>query len=356
MIINHKSQSVDNHKKDFLNLVELNKNKTTIIVVHDNPDPDAIASAFAIRFLLKSLGMNSEIIYAGEIDFRNLSLQNVLKIPLKQITQKDHEYKENSFVIFIDCANSKQQNVSIPLSPDIVIDHHKTLPDNECLFIHEDVGSCSALVTNLINEIEELKNTKIFDPDNEKVAYLATALAIGIKTDTQDFTQEQTTDLDHEAYRFLIKLADKDKFKKIINYELPPYVFDSINLAWENRSAKNPNFITGLGFLDENRKGCISYLADMYMRLQGIQTALVYAIIGDQIICSGRTNSSAFDEQSLINAVFGEDMGGGKEGMFGAKIEFDIFKPTDMEEEDRSKLWDLVKRTIEKRFHKFTEK
>lgn len=356
--MDNKSQSVTDKKDQFLDLIEKNKNKTFWIVTHDNPDPDAIASAFAIKVLLKFLGVSSEIFYHGEIDFRNSAMQNVLKIPIKHISNKETDKQIDKFVIFVDCASSKQQNVSIDFEPNIAIDHHKTLPDNpNTLFIHEDIGSCSALITNLIIEIEKTKSNKIFDPDdNDKISNLATALSIGIKTDTLDFTQEQTAEIDHEAYRFLIKLADKDKFKKIVNYELPPYVFESINVAWENRASKNPNFIAGLGFLDESRKGCISYLADLFMRLPGIQTALVYAVIGDQIICSGRTNSAAFDEQSLINAVFGQGMGGGKEGMFGAKTEFDIFKPSDMEDEDKTKLWELVKRTIEKRFHKFTEK
>lgn len=355
-------RAVKNKKEVFKTFLEANKMRPFWIFTHDNPDPDALASALGLKVLLEISGINQiELFYCGDIDFRNCAMQNVLKIPIKQWSdkfQEDINATEKPVIVYVDCSNIQQTNVSIPFDPDIAIDHHKTSASKNTIFIHEETGSCSTIITDLMfNLIDHGSLENCFDPDeNEKVNILATALTIGIKTDTQDFTQEQTCEADHEAYKFLIKLADKDKFKKIISYELPLYVFESITVAWKNKNSKSPNFIAGLGFLEENRRGCISFLSDLFMRLPGIQTVLVYAIIGNKIVCSGRTDSSAFDEQSIVNFVFGHDSGGGKDGMFGAQSTLSLFNPEDMDDSGKSKLWELVKMTVEKRFEQFTEK
>ena len=77
----NKSQSITQSRDKFLELIDKNKNKTFWIIAHDNPDPDAIASAFAMKCLLKFLGVSSEIFYFGEIDFRNLAESNA---PIRQ--------------------------------------------------------------------------------------------------------------------------------------------------------------------------------------------------------------------------------------------------------------------------------
>lgn len=354
-------RTIKQKREAFKEFVMVNKTREFWIFTHDNPDPDALASAVGVKTLLEMLGVTDiELFYCGEIDFRNCAMQNVLKIPIKPWSNKNSDTvgPEKPVIIYVDCSNSQQTNVSIPFEPDVSIDHHKTTASKNVLFIHEETGACSTIVTDLIFSLidqDQLENC--FDPEqNEKVSILATALAIGIKTDTQDFTQEQTCESDHEAYKFLIKLIDKDKFKKVISYELPLYVFDSMTVAWKAKSSKSPNFITGLGFLEDNRRGCISFLADFFMRLPGIQTVMVYAIIENHIVCSGRTDSSAFDEQSIVNSVFGNDAGGGKDGMFGAKSQLSLFNTDDMDDEEKNKLWDLVKITVEKRFQQFTEK
>jgi D-arabinose 1-dehydrogenase-like Zn-dependent alcohol dehydrogenase len=58
-------------------------NKKLGIFTHDNPDPDAISSAFALKEIAKHYGVEADILYFGEIMHQeNRSMVNLLEIPL----------------------------------------------------------------------------------------------------------------------------------------------------------------------------------------------------------------------------------------------------------------------------------
>ncbi len=353
-------------KRDaFCKFIEDNKSKRFCICAHDNPDPDALASAFGIAWILEFLGVESlGIYYCGEISHpQNRAMNNVLNIPAKQWNEQieDELGKEDLIHIFVDCVGN-QRNMSIKGEPHIAIDHHKNVAGKNVLFIHDEIGSCSTLVLELMLSIppidggEDGEKSYCFDPDADGIKGLATALAVGIKTDTLDFRNETTTEHDFKAYKLLSKFVSDDKFHKIVNYELPPYMFDAEEIAWKNRNQQTPNLITGLGFVDKSRGDSIPYLADKMMRLQGIQTVVVYAIIENSIRGSVRTVSAAFDAQKLTDDIFGAGNGGAKHGIGGAKVDFNVFNTSEMNEDQRNILWELTKTSIEGKFQEATQK
>ena len=62
-----------------------------LILPHNNPDPDAIASALALQFVLREkLGVNSSLAYQGIIGrAENRSLVRYLEHPFQHITSLD---------------------------------------------------------------------------------------------------------------------------------------------------------------------------------------------------------------------------------------------------------------------------
>jgi len=336
-----------------------NKNRWFYICCHDNPDPDAISSAMGMLRIVTFLGVeNVEIVYCGEISHpQNRAMQNVLTIPIKRWKQVVTKVPEDAVFIFVDCTHSSR-NISIPHEPNMVIDHHKINVTKGLLLVHDETGSCATLVTDLMLSIVQGENTEeiCFDPSLEGMKEIATALAIGIKTDTLDFRSETTTDFDFQAYKILTRFMSDDKFMKIVNYELPPYMFECEEIAWHNKNLNAPNFITGLKFVETSQSDCIPYLADKYMRLQGIQTVVVYGVIGNMIRASVRTNSASLDCGELCNDIFGEGNGGAKQGIGGANVCLSIFNPDDMTDEMKEKFWDITATTIERKFEKATRK
>ncbi|MHA2279852.1 MAG: DHH family phosphoesterase [Promethearchaeota archaeon] len=346
----------------FVNLVSENKQNPWYVCSHDNPDPDSIASCLGVSHILNFLGVeDTTVTYCGEISHpQNRAMINVLQLRIKK--WGDLQPAENAVFVFVDCSFG-QKNISIKEMPKVVIDHHKILTNNkEVLFLHDEVGACSTLVFDLALSITTAGETEdetiqCFDPDEEGVKELATALAIGIKTDTLDFLNETTTSDDFQAFRELGRHLSDEKFGRIVNYEFPPYVLDYEQTAWENkRSEFQPHFITGLGYVDESKSDCIPTIADKFMRLQGVQTVVVYGVVENCIRASVRTSSAALDCQTLCDELFGKGNGGAKHGIGGARVSFNVFCPTEMGSEHRGLLWSLIKAQIEGRFERATSK
>jgi len=76
-----------------------------VIQCHDNPDPDAIASTFALYRFLTEQGKDVQIVYSGVSEIRktNLLLMVIeLKIPLKFIkSDEDYSVFKNYEKIFL---------------------------------------------------------------------------------------------------------------------------------------------------------------------------------------------------------------------------------------------------------------
>ena len=355
-------------KKDaFIKLVGEHRDKKWIICSHDNPDPDSIASCLGMSHILSFLGVEDTVVtYCGEISHpQNRAMINVLQLRITKWEDCDVSQCEAIYV-FVDCSFG-QKNISIKEMPKIVIDHHKISTTNkDILFLHDEVGACSTLILDLALSVTQVEpgleeteiETQCFDPDEEGTKELATALAIGIKTDTLDFLNETTTLDDFQAFRLLGRHLSDEKFGRIVNYEFPPYVLDYEQTAWENKRHEfQPHFITGLGYVDESKSDCIPTIADKFMRLQGVQTVVVYGVVGNSIRASVRTLSAALDCQTLCDDVFGKGNGGAKHGIGGARVPFTIFFPMEMDKEDDLKsLWSLIKSQIEGRFERATTK
>ena len=92
------------------------------------------------------------------------------------------------------------------------------------------------------------------------------------------------------------------------------------------------------------------------MRLQGIQTVMVFAVVGGSVRASIRTTSASIDAGTLCGEVFGNGHGGGKYGSAGANVAFNVFEPESMADEDKEKLWELTRSTIERKFQQATQK
>lgn len=347
-------------KKDlFYKFIDEHKKSRFVICTHDNPDPDAIASGFGIMRILNFFGIEVfGLFYCGEISHpQNRAMQNILNIPLQKWNKATEQLiNHEDIFIFVDSTGNNQKNMSIPFNPKIVIDHHKLHAPKDILFIHDEVGACSTLVTDLmlsappISDSVSTESSFCFDPDHDDMSEIITALAVGIKSDTIDFRRDTTTEDDFRAYKLLSKFLSEDRFSRISNYELPSYTFDYEEIAWKNRVQVGPNLITGLGYLDISRTDVIPYLADKMMRLQGVQTVVVYAVVNNTVRGSIRTVSTTVDADTLCTELFGDGNGGGKHGSAGATVPVTFFNISEFDENEKSQFWTLTKSTIEGKF------
>jgi len=200
-------------KKNIHNLLNFLKKRgksisPLLILTHNHPDPDALASAFALHYLAKKVyGIESKIIYVGLLGrMENRAMVDILKIPATRL--KSFELKEGDHVALVDTQPAFKNN---PFPEDIkatlVIDQHPsvTKPKAELAIIDEECGATSVILA------QGLLQHKVKIPVN-----LATALAYGILSDTTHFFRCSDPEV-IQTYLAILPYCDLTLLAKIQN-------------------------------------------------------------------------------------------------------------------------------------------
>src|SRR5262249_15018426 len=184
-----------------------------VILPHDNPDPDALASAAALKYLAATLGEKEARIVLGGIVGRaeNRAMLTYLNITLVPVSEV--RFGGDTQVVLVDTQPGRSNN-SLPdgIVPVAVIDHHPaydTYPGVAFLDLRDQYGATSTIVTEYLEESKLVPDPKI-----------ATALFYGITAETQDLGREATA-ADIEAAHFLYPYTNKRRLAKIENARVP---------------------------------------------------------------------------------------------------------------------------------------
>lgn len=318
-------------------ITELVKGKRTAITTHKNADPDGIGSVFAMQYLLKKLGAEEVTVYiSGFIShYQNKTLVNTLNLVFKEATTFPDDVE---CLVIVDVAETGTEHLpEINRVPNIVVDHHKKIPEQKAqLCIIEQVGSTCTIIAQL------LLTDKLTDSDEDQL--VATALYFGIMNDTK-FLSRGATDLDRDVYRELSKHIDADKLETILNYPIPPYMFDLETIANEKKEVKDSTMVIGLGYLSPQKRDAIPHVADKFLRMDSISTVFVFAVIQGKIVASVRSSSSSVELNSLCKSVIG-DQSGAKIGEGGGVVNLGFFADASGKKEVDNKLWEVIKYKI----------
>ena len=305
------------------------------IVVHDNPDPDAISSAMGLKEIASSVGVKAEILYKGKIGHHeNKAFVNLLDIELDQ--SKDFSASDYKKIALIECSSPGVNNL-LPQSTQvsIVIDHHQANADEvkaEYVDIRPNIGATATIMTKYLQELEIPVKTE-----------LATALLYGIKVDTDDF-RRNTDPADLTAAAYLSPLANHDILSRI---ETPSRAIEEIDVLGEaikNRQIKGSYLISNVGTI--RNRDALAQAADYLLTLEGITTTLVFGLGEDRIYISGRSRDDRVNIGKVMQDAFGEDKAGGHATLAGAQIPLGVFSGT----KDKQTLLKLAEEAVVKRF------
>lgn len=306
------------------------------IHTHNTPDPDALAAAFGVQWILKKNGRESHIYYDGEISHpQNKTMVNFLGIGI----QKIEEYNKDNyqFNVIVDATESN----STTDSPHLVIDHHKSKSKAKKVII-ETVGAASTLVYEMIEQLG-------IDFEDEYDANVATALYIGIKTDTNDLLSDNTLDRDYKASINLSSFVDKKKLQSILEYPFPAYFYE---LEYElqkdgNNKIEGSCWVGSVGVITRAKRDALPILAEKMLRREGIETSVVIAVVGDVLDASVRSTNASLSVDQFCKKVFGKEHSGGKLGAGGTKSPLGICSlevdGKALPEEIRNKMWNGIK-------------
>lgn len=280
----------------------------TVIIIHDNPDPDCLASAMALRHLLAmKLNREAVIAFSGMIGrSENIAMAKELEITLTPLELVDlHEF---SAVCMLDTQPGTGNN-SLPANRrvDIVIDHHPPREaSSACRWV--DIRDDYGVTATILYEYLLAQNIHIGTK-------LATALFYAIKSETQDLGREAAQP-DRNAYLHLFPVANKRILYEIAHPKLPVEHFRTIHSGVENALIYGKLLVVNL------QEICfpevVSEMADYLIRLEGIETVLSMGQYNDGVVLSIRTTSTQLNAGEVIRRlVAGRGVGGGHGMMAG---------------------------------------
>ncbi len=312
---------------------------TLAVVMHDNPDPDAIASAVALCDLADAVGVEAEACYYGEISHQeNRAMVNVLEFDLRNL-DPDASLEEYAGFALVDHSRPGV-NDGLPesLHVDLVIDHHPPRGPVPATFydLREDVGATSTVLT------EHLDRSGVgFDRRT------ATALLYGIRVDTNDFTREVSSS-DFQAAAILSAHADEEVLRRIESPTVEGETFDTVARAIKNRIRRGSVVVASVGRIGD--RDALPQAADQLLAIDGVDTTLVFGFIEKMVYVSARSRASDVDLGETLRDAYDQiGSAGGHANMAGAQLEIGILgEVTDTEQVDSIK--GVVEEVITDRF------
>jgi nanoRNase/pAp phosphatase (c-di-AMP/oligoRNAs hydrolase) len=312
------------------------------IVAHDNPDPDAIASAVALARLAGRVGCEPEVCYYGDITHQeNRAFVNLLGFDLQNLDPDADLSAYDGFALVDHSRPGVNDQLPEDLPVDVVIDHHPPRGPVEATFVdlRSGVGATSTLL------VDYLDNLGV--PFTEE---LATGLLFGVRVDTDGFTRE-TSRADFEAAATLLPHANLGTLERVGSPSISPATFETIADAIANRRQEGQVVITGVGRLSD--RDALAQAADRLLALEGVTTTVVYGVRDGTVYVSARARGIDLDLGETLRDAFGSiGSAGGHADMAGAQIALGVLET--VEDMDES-LLEVVGSVVADRFFEALE-
>lgn len=308
------------------------------IVCHNNPDPDCLASAFALGRIAADAGIDEQyILYSGDISHQqNRAFVNLLDINLQTFESETVQNRDpDSLLALVDHSiPGKNNRVPTDTQVDIVIDHHPA-EDIDARFVdhREELGAAATILTEYVRTL----NIKL-DAD------LATALLFAIRSDTLDFLRGATQE-EYAAAGHLQEYADREMIQQLSAPSVTGGTLDAISAAIDNRRTYGAVLISHVGRTTE--RDALPQAVDYLVRLEGVQTAIVIGVVNDAIHISARSPDTRVHIGNILNEAFKDvGSGGGHYDVAGGEIPLGIF--ADYTSDD-VQLLDIIEQIITER-------
>lgn len=265
--------------------------KRLLILLHDHPDPDSIASALALRTLLKRNKQTTVIGHLGEKISRpeNVAMIEQLDIDLTELKRDD--LKDFDSIAMVDVQPPFFGDP--PIEVDSVIDHHPQVSNYNSKFleISSEEGATSTIMTSFLRAAQV-----------EISERLSTALLYGIKTDTVTLIRDANRE-DIEAFTFLYTQANLGLLRKIERAEIPSDEVRCFGQALADHWIEDNIFFVNVGRV--KREYLIPKMADFGMQVKGIEWSIAFGILGkSHLVISVRNVGYVKSAGRLVRELF----------------------------------------------------
>ncbi|MRR57167.1 MAG: phosphoesterase [Deltaproteobacteria bacterium] len=293
-----------------------------LIIIHDHPDPDSLASAMALQHLLTmKLNRETVIAFSGMISRgENISMARELEIfltPMELVKIDDY-----CMICMLDTQPGTGNN-SLPPDArvDLIIDHHpirEASRRSRWVDIREEYGATATILYEYLVAQDVSIGTR-----------LATALFYAIKSETQDLGREAGS-ADRNAYLNLFPLTNKKLLYEITHPRLPQAHFQAMHTALKNAVLFENLLVITMGEIATPE--VVAEMVDYLVRLEGVDVAMSMGRYQNSLILSIRTTRHDLNAGELVRRlVAGQGAAGGHGMTAGAKIEPVPASPADFQ-------------------------
>ncbi|NPA48382.1 MAG: phosphoethanolamine methyltransferase [Thermodesulfobacteria bacterium] len=254
-------------------------------------DPDSMASALAMKRLIRSRVSEVTIAHVNEIRrLNNLAMVQLLKIPLVKWRQvKASDYTKKVLIDSQPPHNAEFQKLQF----DVVIDHHPLTTGWDAPFIdiRPEYGAASSMMT------EYLRTQKI-----KPSVVLATALIYGIKTDTSNFEKECTIQ-DVLCFQYLFKRMNRHLLHKIEASDIRRSELKYFRKALEEVKIRKQRLFSHVGKVPN--PDILVVIADFFNHVHEIGWVFISGEYRDRLVVIIRCDGYRKDAGKLAQRVFG---------------------------------------------------
>jgi nanoRNase/pAp phosphatase (c-di-AMP/oligoRNAs hydrolase) len=256
-----------------------------------DPDPDAIASALALKRLLWRRLTGCVVAPIRPItrpqNQRMVQLLGISLTPLAELNIEDYNRKA-----LVDSQPSHNDLLGI-CRYDLIIDHHPREPDTKARLvdIRPQYGATSTIMTEYLREARIKPSLK-----------LATALYYGIKTDTANF-ERPAVEADVRAFHYLFGFTRRPLVRRLEFAEFNIPMLGYFQQALNRFRIRHNRLYAFLGPV--NTPDILVILADFFLRAGEISWTIVGGIYQDKLVVIFRNDGMRKNAGRLASRAFG---------------------------------------------------
>ena len=272
----------------------LREDDSLAVLIYGSPDPDAVASAMALREILNQTKPLAKCIFIATepvIRHQNAEFIQEMKVEIHMLDKVD--LGEFRLIAVVDAQPTFFGEALGSLKPQIVIDHHpcKTTWHASLADVRPSYGALSTIMT------EYLLVARAKIPKR-----LYTALLYGIRSDTVNFERDASLE-DVGAYYLNFMRANRQLIRRIELNQIPDRFLKYFDYAYHYKRRYRDRIICFLGTIDSS-DACVQ-VADFYLRIINIFYVVVAAVVKDRLVIIFRGDGYRQDCGAIAMKSFG---------------------------------------------------
>jgi len=296
------------------------------VLMHPNPDPDAMACALAVQELATAVDTETTLQYSGQIRHQeNRAFETVLDLDFDRV--EDGADLAADDVVLVDHNTARGFDGAEAIEPVAVVDHH---PGGgvgaEFTDVRTGNGACASIFAGYFEELgwdpTPPEDLEVVDETADGILSptVATGLIYGIQSDTAHLTKGCSTD-EFDAAAYLYPGIDEDRLDRIANPEVDAEVLEVKACAITEREVRNAFAISDVG--EVGNVDAIPQAADELLRLEGVTAVVVMGDRDGDLHLSGRSRDDRVHMGKTLRSVVEEipmSSAGGHARMGGGQV------------------------------------